>query len=572
MKYLALLLFVLGSAASAQSVNLVDLQQPPGGPVQPGTATLNVLQFRIYKDVGSAASTITQIKFSINTTSSDWDTIYLYWDVDASRTYTTGDQMLGSTTISSGGKVTFPGLSQPIQDGFYGGRDYLGVVDIAGGATPGNTFSMDIDAPDVSVSAGSVSAPLGAVNSNLHTIRVDPGCEIDVQRASTSIPSSTYQNHDIGYIPTTSGTVTFNVLNSGTATLQLNGSTTIEFLSPSNCTAALTGTPPSTSIASMGSTSFTVDVDPNLTSAFSFVIRIRSDDFDEDPYIIQCIGSAIPYPEISVEYSSAEVPDGDLITLGSYTAGIASTLNFTIKNTGAADLTLGGTPIVDFPTQQNVNCTLQTPPSTPVSAGSGSTTFVVSFTPAGSGNWVFTIWIESNDQNENPYNLTVEGSSPPVTPIKLGVFRNPANASATLSFGTQPVVSVQDGNGAVDTSNNSTVVVASITTGTGASGAALVGTVTATCVNGYATFSNLGINTEATGYTLTYTDQAATLTPTVSGSFDVGPAPPAPPSDSGGDGGGCSSGVPGAPWMLICAALAALCVAFRALAGTSKVS
>ncbi|MCA8912726.1 MAG: choice-of-anchor D domain-containing protein [Planctomycetes bacterium] len=566
MKYLAVLAFIFGSFAAAQTVNLVDLQQPPGGPVLPGTTGLEVLQFRVYKNAGSGASNMTQVKVSLNvSTNNDWASAYLYYDVDGSRTVTGGDQILDNTSIASGGVITFNGFSQVIQDSFYNGRDYLVVIDVEaqGTATPGNTISMDIDAPDLTVSAGTVTAPLGAISSNIHTIRLDPGCEIDVERNATAIPSSSTLNHDIGYIPTSGGNVTFDILNTGSGALQLTGTPTIEFLNPNNCTAAQTGTPPSTSVASMGSTSFTVAVDPNLQTAFSFVIHIESDDFDEGVYVIQVIGSAVPYPEISIEYNSAVVDDGDSISLGSYTAGIAQTLNFTIKNTGPAALNLSGTPIVDFPTQQNVNCTLATPPTTPVAANTGSTTFTVSFTPAGSGNWIFSIWVESNDQDENPYNITLDGSSPAVTPTRLGVYRDPDNANATLAFGTQPIVSVQDANGAVDNSNNTTVIVASITTGTGATGASLGGTVTATCVNGYATFSSLSIDMEATGYTLTFTDQASTLTSAVSGSFDVGPAPPAPKKDSGNDGGGCSTGLPGTPWMLLCAALALLALAGR---------
>jgi hypothetical protein len=564
MKYLAFLAFLFANVAAAQTVNLVDLQQPPAGPVQPGTSGLEVLQFRIYKNSGSAASNMTEVKTTINGATADWDIAYLYYDVDGSRTVNGGDQVLDSTNISSGGQVTFNGFAQAIQDDFYNGRDYLVVLDIASGATPGNTLDLEVDAPDITVSSGTVSAPLGTITSNLHTIRIDPGCEIDVQRNSTSIPSSTINNYDVGYIPLTGGNVTFDILNTGSATLQLNGTPTIEFLNPNNCTAAQTGTPPTTSVASAGSTSFTVAIDPTLAIGFSFVISIQSDDFDEGTYIIQVIGSATPYPEIELVYNSSPVNDGDSISLGSYTAGIAATLNFTINNTGPADLDLTGTPIVDFPTQQNVNCTLQTAPTTPVAATSGSTTFTISFTPAGSGNWIFTIWVESTDQDENPYNLTLDGSSPAVTPTKLGVYRDPDNANATVAFGTQPVVSVQDSNGAVDSSDNSTVIVASITGGTGASGASLGGTLTATCVNGYATFSNLSISLEATGYTLTFSDQASVLTSTTSGSFDVGPAPPKPKDSGGGDdGGGCSTGLPGTPWMLLCAGLALLALATR---------
>lgn len=561
---LILLALSVAPVTLAQNVELVDLQQPAAGPVQPGTANHEVLQLRLYKNSGSPASSMTQLKVKLSgtATSSDWTAVDLYFDADHSRTINTGDQLLGTATVTSAGKVTFSGLSQPIQDGFLNGFDYLVSVDVDAAATPGNTFVLEVDAIDVTVSAGTVSAPLGVITSNTHTIRIDNGAEIDVRQASTSIPSSTFATHDVGYVPTSAGNLTFTVWNTGTGTLSLTGTPLVEITFVNNCTATVT-TQPSASIAAGGSSNFVVAVDPVNPTTFAFTFKIENSDFDEFPYVVQCVGSATPLPEISIEYLASPVPDGGTITLGSYTAGLPATMNLTIYNTGPGSLILNGSPLVDFPTQNNVACTLQTPPTTPVAASGGSTSFTVSFTPAGSGNWTFVIWVENNDSNENPYNITVDGTSPPVTPTRLGVYRNPANASATLAFGTQPIVSVQDNNGAVNTSDNSTVIVASITGGTGAPGATLGGTLTATCVNGYATFSNLSINLQGTAYTLTFTHQAGTLTSAVSGSFDVGAAPPPAPKDDGGDdGGGCSS-APGRPWLMLLGLAAALLVGIR---------
>ena len=566
MKHIVFLLFVLAAPAlSSQTVELVGLPQPAAAPVQPGTPNHEVLVMRLYKNTGSAASNMTQLKVKLSgtATSADWTAVDLYYDADRSRTVNGGDSLLGTATVTTAGKVTFSGLNEPIQDGFYNGRDYLAVVDVDGAAVPGNTFVFEATDVDVTVSAGAVSAPFGAVVSNTHTIRIDSGAEIDVRQASVSIPSSTTAVYDVGYVPTSGGNLTFTVWNTGTGTLSLTGSPLVEITFMNNCTATVT-TQPSASIGVSSSSNFVIAVDPVNPTAFAFTFRIENNDFDEFPYTVNCGGSATPLPEISIEHLATPVADGATITLGSYTAGLVATMNLTIYNTGPAALNLTGTPLVDFPAQNNVSCTLQTPPVTPVAATSGSTTFTVAFVPAGSGSWTFTIWIENDDANENPYNITVDGSSPPVTPTKLGVFRDPANASATLAFGTQPVVSVQDNNGAVNTSDNSTVIVASITPATGTPGAVLGGTLTATCVNGYATFGNLSINLEGTGYTLTFTHQLGSLSPATSGAFDVGPAPPSPPKDNKDDGGGgCSSGAPGFNWLACCALLALLCVALR---------
>ncbi|MCB9895591.1 MAG: choice-of-anchor D domain-containing protein [Planctomycetes bacterium] len=567
MKYLPVALALLfASCACAQSVELVGLQQPATAFVQPGTTNHEVLQLRIYKDNGSAASNMTQLKVALtgSATSSDWTAVDLYYDADHSRTINTGDTLLGTATVTTAGKVTFSGLSEPIPDTFANGRDYVVGVDVAGGASPGNTFVFEATAADVTVSSGTVSTPFGTVQSNVHTVRTDNGAEIDVQRNSTSIPSSTYLTHDVGYIDTSGGNLTFTILNTGTGSLTLNGAQPVTVTFTSNCTATVSAQPGSPVASGGGSTTFTVAVDPVTATGFGFTLSIDSSDFDEYPYVIQCVGTAQPQPEISIEYMSNPVADAGTITLGSYTAGLPATMNLTIYNTGPAALILNGSPIVDFPTQNNVNCSLQTAPTTPVAATSGSTSFTVQFTPAGSGNWTFVIWVENNDSNENPYNITVDGTSPPVTATKLGVYRSPAGASATIAFGTQPIVSVQDVNGAVDTSDNSSVIVASITTGTGASGASLGGTLTATCVNGYATFTDLTINKEGMAYTLTFTHQAGTLTPTTSSPFNVGAAPPPEKKKKKkDDGGGCSTGEPGWPWMAFAAALAMLTLATR---------
>ena len=564
MKFLTILFCLcIAPALFAQTVNLIDLQQPAGGPVEPNTLDHEILQFRLYRNTGSPPTNVTQVRvaFSGTATSGDWTLAELWYDADGSRTINAGDSMLSSTSVTSAGKATFTGISEAVNEGFSAGRDYLVSLDIASGATVDNTFIFEMDDTDLTVTSGSVDTPFGSLSSNTHTIRIDTGTEMDVQRNSTSIPSSTFATHDVGYVDASAGgTRTFTILNTGTADLQLTGSPLVEVTFTNNCTATVTASP-STPVTT--STSFTITVDPTFTTTFSFTFSIENSDFDEHPYIIQCQGTATPFPDISIEYQSNPLTDGDTITLGSYTAGIAATINFTIFNTGQTDLNLNGTQIVSFQTQNNVNCTLQTAPTTPVSTV-GSSPFTVQFTPAGSGNWTFVLWVESDDPDENPFDITVEGTSPAVTPTQLGVFREPANANATVAFGTQPIVSVQDGNGAVDTSDNSTVISVAITTGTGPTGASLGGTLTATCVNGYATFSGLLLSTEGTGYQLTFT--AAGLTATNSAAFDVGPKPAGGGGGGGGssdDGGGCSTGTQGMPWMMLLALLAGLAAVLR---------
>jgi len=81
-------------------------------------------------------------------------------------------------------------------------------------------------------------------------------------------------------------------------------------------------------------------------------------------------------------------------------------------------------------------------------------------------------------------------------------------------------VAVQDGVGNT-VLNQVTNIGLSITSSTGAPGATLNGTVTATTVMGVATFSNLSINLAGAGYTLTAADLIARLRPGISATFDI---------------------------------------------------
>jgi len=85
-------------------------------------------------------------------------------------------------------------------------------------------------------------------------------------------------------------------------------------------------------------------------------------------------------------------------------------------------------------------------------------------------------------------------------PTKVVSARTPVGTASGAAFTTQPQVSLQDLGNNVVTSDSSTVVTASVS-----SGATLVGTTTATASSGVATFNNLGITgTAGTAYTITY--------------------------------------------------------------------
>jgi hypothetical protein len=98
-------------------------------------------------------------------------------------------------------------------------------------------------------------------------------------------------------------------------------------------------------------------------------------------------------------------------------------------------------------------------------------------------------------------------TAPPVR--TLFVATQPQGAAPAAALTPQPVVQVRS-SGVLDATDNTTVVTASIVTGSGTAGATLSGNTTATAVAGVATFTNLGISAAGTNYQLRFTATGVT--------------------------------------------------------------
>src|SRR5205085_4023168 len=83
-----------------------------------------------------------------------------------------------------------------------------------------------------------------------------------------------------------------------------------------------------------------------------------------------------------------------------------------------------------------------------------------------------------------------------------------ATATAGIAFGQQPVVQVLDASGNLVTSDNTTLVTAARSTGTGT----LLGTTSVTAINGVATFTNLKYKVAET-MKITFSAPSVTSTP-----------------------------------------------------------
>ncbi len=120
-------------------------------------------------------------------------------------------------------------------------------------------------------------------------------------------------------------------------------------------------------------------------------------------------------PEMNVQGNGTSIGDGDAspstsdhTDFGSVAVASGTVVRtFTIQNTGAGSLILGGTPIVAISGSSDFTVTTQ--PTSPVAPTSGSTTFQVTFDPSASGTRSATLSIANNDTDENPYDFYIQG-------------------------------------------------------------------------------------------------------------------------------------------------------------------
>ncbi|MFC0604289.1 choice-of-anchor D domain-containing protein [Winogradskyella pulchriflava] len=226
---------------------------------------------------------------------------------------------------------------------------------------------------------------------------------------------------DFGNVATLGGTQThtFTIQNTGSANLNLTGSSPYVNITGTHASDFTLTTTPASSIASGGSTTFQITFDPSANGLRTASVSIANDDSDENPYNfnIQGNGYAIA-PEINIQGNSITINDGDTTpSLSDYTdfgsvvtASGTSANSFTIQNTGTISLLLtGGSPYVSISGAHAADFTLTTIPSGSIGSGA-STTFQITFDPSADGIRTASVSIANNDSDENPYNFDIRGT------------------------------------------------------------------------------------------------------------------------------------------------------------------
>ena len=243
---------------------------------------------------------------------------------------------------------------------------------------------------------------------------VDP--EADIQGNSISIADddatpSTTDNTDFGNQSSCSGTIskTFTILNTGTATLFLDGAN----ISGTNAADFTITVPPSSSINAASSSTFTVVFNPSAVGLRSAAVNVLTGDCDEGTYTFAIQGTGTD-PEINVQGNSTSIADGDVTPSSSDFTDFGNQVvcsgtfsrTFTIQNTGSSSLNVTG---VTFSGTNAADFSVTSSPSSTV-AGSSSTTFVVAFNPSALGTRTATLTIANDDCDEGTYDFAIQGT------------------------------------------------------------------------------------------------------------------------------------------------------------------
>ena len=239
----------------------------------------------------------------------------------------------------------------------------------------------------------------------------------DGDATPTLTDSTEYGTENIG----NSKIITYTIYNTGLAGLNLTGPWPLISVGGTHSGDFSVFSSPAATIPIGGSTSFKMVFSPLTDGLRSATFTIANNDLSEGNYTfsVQGTGQYVtpPDPEITIRGNAVEITDGDgtpTTTDGTDFGAIAidgETVNqvFSISNSGVDDLLLSSTPIVLITGTHAADFVTTQQPSSPIATG-GSVPFAITFDPSGAGLRTAYVSIENNDQTENPYNFTIQGT------------------------------------------------------------------------------------------------------------------------------------------------------------------
>ena len=230
--------------------------------------------------------------------------------------------------------------------------------------------------------------------------------------------------------------VTFTIENLGGGPLSLTGTPPVQIGGTNAGEFTVTALPSST-IASGSTTTFKITFAPAAVGSRSATVSIASNDTARTPYTFSLTGTGAGVADIAVRQEGTAIPNGSgSYDFGSVNVNSPKAVVFTVENPGTGALTLTGMPKVQVSGANAAEFVVTALPSSPVAAG-GTTTFTITFTPAGAGPRTASISIANDVAGKSPctFGVTGTGAGQPEINVKQGT-TGIADGTGSYDFGT----------------------------------------------------------------------------------------------------------------------------------------
>ncbi len=399
-----------------------------------------------------------------------------------------------------------------------------------------------------------------------------PSPEINLQGNTTSIVSgdatpATADHTDFGNAAVTSGTVvrTFTIQNTGSAALNLTGSSPYVAISGANAADFSITAIPSATVAASSSTTFQITFDPSAVGLRTATLTIANDDSDEGTYTFAIQGTGVNSnsSDIIVEtgftynsninyatYQSATIStiangiavmgitirDGGASSDADALATELNAISFTVANIAnirSAALFQGSTLVNNSPSIGGGNISFSGLSGSNVTAndnGSKTLTLYVTFLATVTDNAQLQFTVNSATSNITgssfatsnagaaTSSVTTDRNRIEVTADRMIFSQQPVSTSITIVLSPTPTISFVDANSNLDFDNNRTVTLT--TSGINMTSSSPY-TITATHT-GILSLTGVSFSSAQSGITLTATTTGLTFSNTqTSTTFDI---------------------------------------------------